>query len=191
MLDATQVLRELPNTTDLYAIGTRQECKELVAVLDFKNPQETPTLHCITEQNVFSFTHKIETNALAQYGNITEGMYVYEPYPAVMKMQPAKTLSQQYNAIKLHQHTHLYASSKIIADFPGNCYKIERIYPFSSRIMKEVAKDYPRANVAVRNFILSADELRKRLKIKDDNKYRLYGVTVANGDRLLIVSTPV
>ena len=191
MLDATQVLRELPNTTDLYAIGTRQECKELVAVLDFKNPQKTPTLHCITEQNVFSFTHKIETNALAQYGNITEGMYVYEPYPAVMKMQPAKTLSQQYNAIKLHQHTHLYASSKIIADFPGNCYKIERIYPFSSRIMKEVAKDYPRANVAVRNFILSADELRKRLKIKDDNKYRLYGVTVANGDRLLIVSTPV
>lgn len=191
MLDATQVLRELPNTTDLYAIGTRQECKELVAVLDFKNPQKTPTLHCITEQNVFSFTHKIETNALAQYGNITEGMYVYEPYPAVMKMQPAKTLSQQYNAIKLHQHTHLYASSKIIADFPGNCYKIERIYPFSSRIMKEVTKDYPRANVAVRNFILSADELRKRLKIKDDNKYRLYGVTVANGDRLLIVSTPV
>lgn len=191
MLDATQVLRELPNTTDLYAIGTRQECKELVAVLDFKNPKETPTLHCITEQNVFSFTHEIETNALAQYGNITEGMYVYEPYPAVMKMQPAKTLSQQYNAIKLHQHTHLYASSKIIADFPGNCYKIERIYPFSSRIMKEVTKDYPRANVAVRNFILSADELRKRLKIKDDNKYRLYGVTVANGDRLLIVSTPV
>ena len=40
MLDATQVLRELPETTDLYAIGTRQECKEIVAVVDFKNPQK-------------------------------------------------------------------------------------------------------------------------------------------------------
>ena len=191
MLDATQVLRELPDTTDLYAIGTRQECKELVAVIDFKKSKGAPTLHCITEQNDFTYTHETEMNSTALYGNISEDMYIYEPYPAVMKMQPSKTLSQQYNAIKLHQHTHLYASAQIIADFPGVCYKIERIYPFSSRTIKEITKDYPRANVAVRNFILSADELRKRLKIKDDNKYRLYGVTVANGDRLLIVSTPV
>ena len=191
MLDATQVLRELPDTTDLYAIGTRQECKELVAVIDFNNHEEAPTLHCITEQIDFTFTHETEANAMVQYGNITEDMYIYEPYPAVMKMQPSKTVSQHYNAIKLHQHTHLYASIDKIADFPGDCYKIERIYPFSSRTIKEITKDFPRANVAVRNFILSADELRKRLKIKDDNKYRLYGVTVANGDRLLIVSTPV
>lgn len=194
MLDATQVLRELPNTTDLYAIGTRQECKEIVAVVDFKTPKPSPTLHCITindEISDFSFTLNDETSAINSYDEISEGMYLFEPYPAVMKMQPSKTLSQQYNAIKLHQHTHLYASSEMIADFPGDCYKIERIYPFSSRIMKEVVKDYPRANVAVRNFILSADELRKRLKIKDDNKYRLYGVTIANGDRLLIISTPI
>ncbi|MBQ2045884.1 MAG: RsmD family RNA methyltransferase [Muribaculaceae bacterium] len=191
MLDATQVLRELPDTTDLYAIGTRQECKELVAVIDFNNHKEAPTLHCITEQSDFTYTHETEMNSTALYGNISEDMYIYEPYPAVMKMQPSKTLSQQYNAIKLHQHTHLYASAQIIADFPGVCYKIERIYPFSSRTIKEITKDYPRANVAVRNFILSADELRKRLKIKDDNRYRLYGVTVANGDRLLIISTPI
>ena len=58
-------------------------------------------------------------------------------------------------------------------------------------VVEEVAKDYPRANIAVRNFILSAEELRKRLKIKDDNKYRLYGVSIANGDRLLIVTSPI
>ena len=126
-----------------------------------------------------------------QYGNITEDMFLYEPYPAVMKMQPIKTLSERFNAIKLHQNTHIYASTEIITEFPGDCYKIDRIYPFSSRIIKEVAKDYPRANIAVRNFILSADELRKRLKIKDDNKYRLYGVTISNGDRLLIVTKPI
>ncbi len=191
MLDATQVLRELPDTTDLYAIGTRQECKELVAVIDFRNPQATPTLHCITNQCDFAFTHDIETNAVAKYGNISDMKYIYEPYPAVMKMQPIKTLSQRFNVLKVHQNTHLYVSIEEVSNFPGDCYKIERIYPFSSRILKEVAKEYPRANVAVRNFILSAEELRKRLKIKDDNKYRLYGVTSSNDDRLLIVSTPV
>ena len=76
MLDATQVLRELPETTDLYAIGTRQECKELVAILDFKNPQNAPTLHCITEQHDFAYTHEIETNASARYGNIVKDMYL-------------------------------------------------------------------------------------------------------------------
>jgi len=194
MLDATQVLRELPETTNLYAIGTRQECKEIVAVVDFKNPQDSPTLHCITmddETFDFSFTLDNEISSTNNFGEIKEGMYLYEPYPAIMKLQPFKLISQQFNAIKLHQHTHLYASTEVIADFPGDCHKIERIYPFSSRTIKEVVKDYPRANVAVRNFILSADELRKRLKIKDDNKYRLYGVSVANGDRLLIVTTRI
>ena len=139
----------------------------------------------------FSFTLDNEISSTNNFGEFKEGMYLYEPYPAIMKLQPFKLISQQFNAIKLHQHTHLYASTEVIADFPGDCHKIERIYPFSSRTIKEVVKDYPRANVAVRNFILSADELRKRLKIKDDNKYRLYGVSVANGDRLLIVTTRI
>ena len=194
MLDATQVLRELPDTTDLYAIGTRQECKEIVVVVDFKNSKSSPTLHCITindESTDFSFSIENESLAVSNYGEINEGMYLYEPHPSVMKMQPFKFISQHFNIQKLHQHTHLYASTQIISNFPGDCYKIERIYPFSSRILKEVAKEYPRANVAVRNFILSAEELRKRLKIKDDNKYRLYGVTSSNDDRLLIISTPV
>lgn len=191
MLDATQVLRELPNCSDLYAIGTRQECKELVAVIDFKKPKYTPTLHCITGGNEFSYTQTIESNSIIKYGNISEEMFLYEPHPAVMKMQPIKTLSERFNTIKLHQNTHIYVSAKIITDFPGDCYKINKIYPFSSRIIKNVAKDYPRANIAVRNFIMSADELRKRLKIKDDNKYRLYGVTISNGERLLIVTSKI
>jgi len=194
MLDATQVLRELPETTDLYAIGTRQECKEIVAVVDFKNPQTAPTIHCITiddETLDFSFTLDEESSATNIYGEIHEGMYLYEPHPAVMKLQPFKLISQHFNAIKLHQHTHLYTSTQIIPNFPGDCYKIEKIYPFTSRVAKEVVKDYPRANVAVRNFILSADELRKKLKIKDDIKYRLYGITISNGDRLLIVTKPI
>ena len=191
MLDATQVLRELPNCSDLYAIGTRQECKELVAVIDFKNPKDSPTLHCITGGNEFCYTQTIESNSIAKYGNISEEMFLYEPHPAVMKMQPIKNLSERFNTIKLHQNTHIYVSAKIITDFPGDCYKINKIYPFSSRIIKNVAKDYPRANIAVRNFIMSADELRKRLKIKDDNKYRLYGVTISNGERLLIVTSKI
>lgn len=194
MLDATQVLRELPKTTELYAIGTRQECKELVAVIDFKNPTSTPILHCITLsdcENRFSFTHHEEAKAKSTFEDINTEIYLYEPYPCVMKMQPFKILSQKYNTSKLHSHTHIYSSKNYIPEFPGDCYKIEHIYPFSSRIIKEVAKDYPRANIAVRNFILSAEELRKRLKIKDDNKYRLYGVSIANGDRLLIVTSPI
>lgn len=194
MLDATQVLRELPETTELYAIGTRQECKELVVVLDFKNPTSTPILHCITLsecENRFSFTRHEEAVAKSTFENINTAIYLYEPHPCVMKMQPFNILSHKYNTSKLHPHTHIYSSKNYIPEFPGDCYKILQIYPFSSRIIKNIAKDYPRANIAVRNFILPAEELRKRLKIKDDNKYRLYGVSIANGDRLLIVTSPI
>ncbi len=99
MLDATQVLRELPETTELYAIGTRQECKELVVVLDFKNPTSTPILHCITLsecENRFSFTRHEEAVAKSTFENINTAIYLYEPHPCVMKMQPFNILSHKY-----------------------------------------------------------------------------------------------
>ncbi len=193
MLDASQIIRDLDGITDLYAIGTPHECKELVAVLNFKKTVKTPMLHCVTldtnGQNIFSFTIKEEREALAHYSMPKEGDFIYEPYPTIMKMQPVKLLSMRYGLDKLHINTHLYVSTTYNGNFPGDCFKIDKIYRFSSRSLAEIAKCYPRLNVAVRNFAITADELRSRLKLKDSDTYRLLGTTVADGSLQLIISS--
>ena len=50
---------------------------------------------------------------------------------------------------------------------------------------------YPQINVATRNFIMSAEDLRRKLKVKDGGDKRVFGCTVSNGSRQLIVVSAV
>ena len=104
-----------------------------------------------------------------------------------MKAAPIKLLSEQYKVNKLHPATHLYTSSTIINNLPAESFKIEKIIPFSSKEIKQFAKSYPQINVATRNFPLSADELRKKLKVCDGGNKRAMATTLANGEKVILI----
>lgn len=195
MLDITQTLRELPNATDIYVIGTVQECKELVIVSDFKSDSKCINIHAVTLTNTqeidLSYNILSEENASVRYNSPQVEEYIYEPYPAVMKAAPFKYLSQKYEVDKLHINTHLYTSKKRVIDFPGDIFKIECIIPFSSKEIKHFAKQYPQINIAVRNFFMSADELRKKLKVKDGGDKKAIGCTTTDGSKIILIVSRV
>ena len=62
--------------------------------------------------------------------------------------------------------------------------------PYASRIIKRFAARYPRINVATRNFGIGADALRAKLRVRDGGDLRLYGLTDANGEQILVVTEP-
>lgn len=191
MLDISQTLKELPNCCDIYLIGTPQECKEIVAVIEFDQTESIPNIHAVTlgKETIshYIFNREQEANAIASYSIPQEQHYLYEPYPATMKAAPVKLLSEQYKVNKLHPATHLYTSSTIINNLPAESFKIEKIIPFSSKEIKQFAKSYPQINVATRNFPLSADELRKKLKVCDGGNKRAMATTLANGEKVILI----
>ncbi len=192
MLDPTRTLRELPGAAALYAVGTPAECRELLVLADFdRSAAQSARLHCATlageETAVFSFTAEEERAARVRYSIPAEGDYLYEPYPSVMKMQPFKLLCQRFGLGKLHANTHLYSSRDRIEGFPGEALKILEIRKFSSREISQMAKSRPLMEVAVRNFPLTARELGKRLKAKEDRRRRLLATTLADGSRRLVI----
>lgn len=195
MLDISQVIRELPEITEIYAIGTPQECKEIVAIVDFKSGIEKVRVNAVTlekEKNVkFSFGQNEEQNTSPFYAIPQKHEYLYEPYPAIMKVTPFRLLSGKYNVAKLHSNTHLYTSHNQILDFPGETFKIEDIIPFSSKEIKKFSSQYSKINVATRNFIMSAEDLRRKLKVKDGGEKRVFGCTISDGSRQLIVVSKV
>ena len=187
MLDVTQVLRELPATKVLYVVGTTTECKELVADMTFGMESAEPEICLQTPDYRFSFTQGEEASAIPSYEKPKNGGYIYEPGATLMKAAPYKLLSQRFGIAKLHPNTHLYYSPEIVKDFPGDIWHIDRVADFSSGELKRLAREYPKINVAVRNFDYTADWLRKKLKVKDGDNHRLIATTLHDGSKVMLI----
>lgn len=186
MLDVTQTVRDLA-PTDIYAVQGGGECKELLAVIDCKCDNCETKITIVKDDTRFEFTQMAEAFATPDYGEPEQGDYLYEPCAAAMKAAPFKLLSERFCMKKLHPNTHLYFSKSPTQFFPGKEYKVLEIMDFSSSEIKNFAKKYPRMNVAVRNFFLTADVLAKRLKVKSGGDLKAFGVTLHNGSRKIII----
>lgn len=188
MLDLTQTLRDLPGTKALYVVGTGTECKELVAVVEKSRPEDSvPTITIWTPAYTFNFTTVEERESEAFYCVPKAGDYLYEPSEVTMKAAPWRTLCSRFGVGMLHPNSHLYCSTDRIEGFPGDRWHIDRVVPFASSELKRFARQYPKINVAVRNFGWTADKLRDKLRVKDGGDLRMIATTLQGGGKVMFV----
>jgi len=197
MADIWQTLRLLPQTTEVHVLSVKNECKELLFLLEKpKNPTSIHTLPIICtdidregHDTQITFTLHQEATATALILDKTPEGYLYEPNASLLKAGAFKYLSQHYGIQKLSPHTHLYASPTLHASFPGRIFNIIRVLDFSKLTIKNLHLSIPQANMAVRNFCMEAEALRKRLKIKEGGDVYLFGVTLYDNNYALILAT--
>ena len=203
MLDMTQTARLLPGINALYAVGTPRECKELVAVVDLANTAEAGPalpLHAVTidadgNASDFAFTAAEEAAAKAPTAIPAAGDYVCEPYPVILKSGAFAMFAVRFGLAKISDNTHVYLTKELpSADIPANIYRIADVIPWQSKHLKRLSRTYPAADVAVRNFAMTADALRAKLGVRPANAaspLRILGVTTSAGERLLLILTPL
>lgn len=197
MLDVKALCSELPGVRRVTAIGTSTECKELVAEVEINTAEDLePEQRAVTIKNDGSVS-RLDILRDADAPLIAtcaprEGMLLYEPWPAVMKLHPWGTLSANWPQLEMvGVGTSLFISENPVDSVPAEAYEIERVEPFDRRVMKTLSKDKLKTNVAVRNFPLSAPELASRLRITEGGSKKLFGVTGAGKARLLIFAQPL
>ena len=184
MLDIAAVLRELNSISQMHIIAAGGECKELLLILE-KDVTEEPSVVCATlPSSIFRFTVSEEKGAACSIADRLGG-YLYEPNAALMKGGCFRLLSERLGVNKLHPFSHLYTSDKLI-DFPGRTFSVEGVSGFAKRQLKAFLTSIDRANVVVRNFPSSAEELRRRLKLKDGGDTFVFATTMRDGDKVLI-----
>ena len=76
------------------------------------------------------------------------------------------------------QHTHLYLANKLIENFPGRRWKIITTNPKDTKNI--------RANILTRNYPLTPEQLRKKLKIKDSDTHTIIGARLADKPTLFL-----
>lgn len=189
MLDIKRTLSQLPETKSVHVLAVDGECKELLFLLE-KDFVGTPEFVAENMKNDHSdrlkFSMEEEVNAVPDFIEDELGRYLYEPNAAVMKAGAFKLLSERYSLKKLQMHSHLYTSDKMVEGFPGRIFQVYEVIPFNRKDLKEKMKEVKKANVAVRNFPLSAEDLKKQLKLEDGGMVYIYGTTL-RGERKVII----
>ncbi len=176
LLDIQQGLREIKNVTKVWVVSVENECKELLFLAQ-KNFTTEPEIEAVNLNamggllSTFSFRLSEERESKLIEGTLAENLY--EPNASILKAGAFKLVAKRFDIQKIQMNTHLYTSNKLMLDFPGRIFRIEKVNPDS----KEMRESLPqaKANVATRNYPLSAEELKKKLKLKDGGEKFVIG----------------
>lgn len=194
MVDIKDVLRKLKGVTEVHVVAVRNECKEVLVkqvaahAQDDVPPVNKVKVHCVDflASDTIEYTFGLSDEMHISLTNGGVKRYLYEPDVTLMKVQAFGSLCARYPVQQLDVDTHLMTSDELIADFPGRIFEVEEQIPFTSKLLKSLKKTMPQANIATRNFILTADALRKKAGIKDGGDVYLFGAKVKDvGNQLL------
>jgi hypothetical protein len=185
ILDITAGLSELRNVKAIHIVALENEVKELLWLIE-KDWTGSPkiTAFNLTKDKTETFTFEWDSVAVAEYSE--PKTYLYEPNAAIMKSGGFDWISTQFKLKKLHPHSHLYTSDNLI-EFPGRVFAIDQIIPYNKTEMKLLANQ--KANITVRNFPDTVENIRKKWKINDGgNCYSFFTTDVNNRKIVLLCS---
>ncbi|ATP55504.1 hypothetical protein CPT03_03015 [Pedobacter ginsengisoli] len=188
LLDITAGLKELGNVSEVHIVSLKNECKELLWVIDSNKPTQQPIIKAVTInelQKEFSFIKGEEETEVELLGENPSG-YLYEPDAALLKSGAFNLIAKRFKLKKLHHQTQLYVSEHLDPSFPGRIFKINSL--LSAGDLKK--EKLLRRNLIARNYPDKAENLVKKYKIKPDhNKFLVF--TQGAGNNYLIIDAEI
>ena len=185
LIDIQMGIRQLKFVKDVFVISVAGECKEVLfsCLKNFHSEIAIQAVNLESNDAPFTFTAEEERHAAVVMSK--PKTYLYEPNASILKAGAFKTIAAKFQVEKLHASSHFYTSDNFISDFPGRIFLIEQEIK-SDR--NEVLKKFPdgKANVIVRNYPLTVDELRKKLKLKEGGEGFLIATTGPAKKHLLV-----
>ncbi|AZQ63256.1 SAM-dependent methyltransferase [Flammeovirga pectinis] len=189
MIDIKSTLRSLPEVSNVWVVSVDGECKEVLFLLE-KQESTDVKIHTVDlkgekKEIVFSFNLKEEEQNGVELASELH-QYLYEPNASVMKGGAFKSISNRFGLKKLHINSHLYISDVLIEDFPGRKFEVTKQIQAQK---KSIKKEIPnlKANLSVRNFPQTVDQLRNKLKLKEGGEIYLFATTIMKEEKVLLV----
>ncbi len=174
---------------ELHIVAVDNECKELLLVLD-RNLTEPLHIYCVNNDDVTDYTWT-GTADMAGDTDMEGAAFVFEPNASIMKAGCFDVVEQRYGVRAIGRNSHLFVADSDIADFPGRRFAIDRISTLNKRELKENLTGMDRANITVRNFPMTVDALRKRLKLKEGGDRYVFATTRGDREHLLLICRKV
>lgn len=174
LLDIKQGIKELKHVEGVWVVSVDNECKELLFFCrnGFDGESRIIAVNLQDGHKDFEFSTAEEKNTISKFSEPLT--YLYEPNTSVLKAGAFKLIGEKFSLFKLHPSTHIYTSKEFIQNFPGRIFKMIRFVKPNAKILKKIFPE-GKANVITRNYPLTAEELKKKTKLKDGGELYLLG----------------
>ncbi len=188
ILDITAAMQELIYVKEIHLVAVNNEMKEILFLIE-KGFREEPKVVCINfnKTEIQKVLFQLNGEVCSHYS--LPKQYLHQPNSAIMKSGEFNQLSDQLDLPKLHQHSHLYTSENQIT-FPGKSFKIEKILDYNKAGISKISA-LKKANITTRNFPLSVEELRKKIKVKDGGDSYCFFTTNLNNDKIILICSKI
>lgn len=217
MLDWRQAVAELQHVSTIHIVSVQNECKELLIHICRPTEPEpteipenpatpaTPPLRvvCVNlaadgRQETFAFSpHR---SALASPSSpftsypsalasppFSLASHLYEPNASVMKAGCFELLETTFGLRQIAPNSHLFLTDKPAEQFPGRHFLVRAVTSLNKKELRKALQGLTQANITVRNFPMSAADLRRRLKLRDGGSVYLFATTLADRSHVLFV----
>lgn len=214
MLDWHKAIADLDGSVaEVHIVALQGECKELLLVLDaslhgnLSHPVRIVCADMVRDNGgtacgqvmpglrTLTFEYELHTGSPdepapsvapdAMLRDTTLPLFLHEPNAAVMKAGCFGRMAERFGVMAVSRNSHLFLARSMAADFPGRTFVVEAVGTMNRKELRTMLAGTEKANIAVRNFPLSADALRKRLKLGDGGETYIFATTSAAGDHLL------
>ena len=215
MLDWRKAVSDIERASafvhEVHIVSVDNECKELLLIV-CKEPAENLRLVCVNGDSIFENIPKAgikcsqggnESFPRWEYSFEDSGVansflfphFLYEPNASIMKAGCFAEVEEQFGIRQISQNSHLFLSDVEIESFPGRKFQILAISSMNKQEMKHTFSEIinqkltsmESANIAVRNFPMTVDQLRKKLKLKDGGDTYIFATTIASGEHKLLI----
>lgn len=196
MLDWRKAVADFDGTVrEVHIVATGNECKELLLVLGQQVHEEpsAPHVFCVNGDQRIDYDSAKYTQGLRIGGKPLPDAkrYLYEPNASIMKAGCFDLVEERFGVTQVGPSSHLFVSATPVADFPGRGFAIEAIGGMNKKDIKRLLNGTKQANIAVRNFPLTAPQLRKKLKLADGGPVYLFGTTMQGCDHVLLRTSKI
>lgn len=166
---------------------------ERIAATSHDGRYAAPHVFCVNDNQRIDYDSAAYTQGLRVGGKpLPEAKnYLYEPNASIMKAGCFDLVEERFGVMQIGPSSHLFVSEQQIADFPGRGFAIESVGSMNKKDTKRLLNGVKQANIAVRNFPLTAPQLRKKLKLADGGTVYLFGTTMQCGDHVLLRTSKI
>ena len=199
MLDWRKAVSDLGGVSEVHIVSVDNECKELLLVIGSKLSGGL-RLACVNNDTSFEFVPIGETagsnggnhrfpslEPMVSFVGTNGFLYLFEPNTSIMKAGCFGEVAETFGVNPLSANSHLFIADHDVENFPGRRFHIEAMTSMNKQELKHALAGIDKANIAVRNFPMTVEQLRKKLKLKDGGDVFIFGTTLSDGSHQLFI----
>ncbi|MBQ9523734.1 MAG: hypothetical protein IJR69_01215 [Bacteroidaceae bacterium] len=183
MLDIQQALRQLNSVREVHVVSVDGECRELLLVMYHR---KMPLRYiCVNLANTSQITEVADDWPKPVICDQVR-TFLYEPNASILKAGVQDALCEQFKVEKLHPFSHLFTADELVEAFPGRIFRVVGKSDFSKQGLRSLLSGVKQANLTVRNFPATVQELRKKLKLSEGGRIYLFATTLKDESHVLL-----